>query len=97
MRICILDQAEQDLIEAFNFYEQQAPGLGDYYLDSVFADLDSLLVYAEIHSIHFGFYRLLTKRFPFAVYYKVVQQEVRIYAILDCRRNPAWTRRRLTS
>lgn len=71
MNILILDEAEQDLIGGFRFYEAREERLGDYFLNSLFFDIDSLRLYGGIHSIHFGYYRLLSKRFPFAVYYKV--------------------------
>ena len=96
MRIEILDEAEKDLIDGFAFYEQRSKGLGDYFLDSLFVDAESLHLYAGIHSLHFGYHRLLAKRFPFAVYYRIQEEVVRVYAILDCRRDPAWIRDRLT-
>ena len=34
MNLQILDEAQQDLIDGFRFYESQAPGLGNYFLDS---------------------------------------------------------------
>lgn len=95
MRIEILDEAEQDLINGFSFYQRQQQGLGHYFLDSLFSDLESLKVYAGAHPIHYGFHRLLAKRFPFAVYYMVEGDLVRVYPILDCRRDPAWIRDRL--
>jgi hypothetical protein len=96
MRIHVLDLAETDLVDGFKFYERQSPGLGDYFLDSLLADLDSLQIYAGIHAIHFGYHRMLSKRFPFAIYYRIETESIRVYAILDCRRNPAWIRDRLT-
>lgn len=95
MKIRILDSASQDLINGFHFYEKQDVGLGNYFIDSLFSDIDSLLVYAGIHRMYFGYHRLLSKRFPFAIYYKIVNHDVSVYAVLDCRRNPAWTRERL--
>ena len=95
MKVEILDEAELDLIEGFRFYEFQATGLGDYFLDSLFADIESLYLYAGVHALHFGYHRLLAKRFPFAIYYRADERAVRVYAILDCRRDPAWARRRL--
>jgi hypothetical protein len=95
MRIEILGEAVQDLREGFEFYEGQCEGLGEDFLDSVVADVESLDTYAGIHSIHFGYHRLLTKRFPFAVYYRVEAAVVRVYAILDCRRNPIRAQQRL--
>jgi hypothetical protein len=95
MRIELLDLAEKDLIEGFRFYERQSKGVGDYFLDSIFSDIESLYLYAGIHSLHFGYHRLLAKRFPFAIYYKFNSDIVRIYAILDCRRDPTWIQNRL--
>ena len=51
MNIQILDDAEQDLIDGFNFYDSQEFGLGDYFLDSLFSDIDSLHLYAGIHPV----------------------------------------------
>jgi hypothetical protein len=49
MRIEILDKAEQDLVNGFDFYEIQYQGLGHYFLDSVYADMESLQLYYGIH------------------------------------------------
>lgn len=97
MKIKILESAKQDLLEGYSFYEMQEKGVGNYFLESIFSDVESLRLFAGIHEIHFNkFHRLLSKRFPFAIYYRFVGDEVRIYAILDCRRDPAWTKKRLT-
>src|SRR5260221_9414631 len=37
-------------------------------------------------------FRSLSKRFPFGVYYLVEDAVIRIYAVLDLRRDPAWVR-----
>ena len=50
------------------------------------------MLHAGVHSRHFGFYRLLGKTFPFAIYYLVEEAEVLVCAILDMRRDPAWIR-----
>ena len=42
MRIDILDSAEKDLLNGFKFYERQSKRLGDYFLDSLFSDIESL-------------------------------------------------------
>lgn len=95
MKIQILDEAEQDLVDGFRFYEAQDEGLGDYFLNSIFSDIDSLQLYAGTHARHLGYHRLLSKRFPFAIYYRVARKIVRIHAVFDCRRNPARIQERL--
>ena len=42
MKVQILDETQQDLVEGYRFYESQVAGLGDYFLDSLFSDIDSL-------------------------------------------------------
>ncbi|WP_295449571.1 type II toxin-antitoxin system RelE/ParE family toxin [uncultured Thiodictyon sp.] len=96
MKVRILSAASRDLLQGHAFYERQRRGLGDYFLDSLFSDIDSLAITAGVHTISFGAYRrLLSKRFPFAVYYRVEEGDAMVYAVLDCRRRPAWIRRRL--
>ena len=95
MTIEVLDDAKDDIIEGFHFYEEQSLGLGSYFLDSLFADIDSLLLYAGIHRLVFGSHRCLASRFPFAIYYRIEAEVIRVRAVIDCRRNPAWIRRRL--
>lgn len=95
MRIEILDEAHEDLIEGFRFYETRQTGVGSYFLDCLFSDIDSLLLFAGIHQIVYGYHRSLSKRFPFAIYYDVRDDLIRVHAVLDCRRNPLWIRKRL--
>lgn len=89
MRVLVFDEAIADLTSAHGFYERQAEGLGDYFLDSLWSDILSLRLYAGVHAVHFGYHRLLSKRFPFAVYYLVEEGVVRVRAVLDCRRDSA--------
>jgi hypothetical protein len=84
VKIRLLPAARQDLVDGYLFYERQRKGLGEYFLS------------AGVHVICFDrFRRLLSKRFPFAVYYLVEAQEIRVLAVLDSRRNPAWVRRQV--
>ena len=97
MKIEILDLAEHDLLEGFHFYESKEPGLGSYFLTGLYSDIESLHLYAGIHlKPHKNYHRLLSKRFPFAIYYTVTSKTVYIHAVVDCRRDPAWIRRKLS-
>ena len=78
MKISISEAARQDLIEGHRFYERQSTDLGDYFVDSILADIESLQLCAGIHVLHFGYHRLLAKRFPFAVYYRVEHDTIRV-------------------
>jgi hypothetical protein len=80
MKIIILPTALDDLMDGFHFYEEQSEGLGDYFQNCLFSDIDSLRLYAGIHLKKFGYHRSLSKRFPYAVYYDLHQGNVRVWA-----------------
>jgi plasmid stabilization system protein ParE len=92
VRLRILSLAEADLLDGFRFYERQSSGIGSYFLETLSSDIESLRLYASIHPRVFGYHRMLSKRFPFAVYYDVTEEEIRVWRILDCRRDPKWIR-----
>lgn len=95
MTIVILPSAKEDLAEGFAFFEEQQAGLGAYFLESLFSNIDSLKIYAGVHRRVFGYHRLLSKRFTFAVYYSMDAGIAYVGAVLDCRRDPERLRKRL--
>jgi len=95
VKLAILPSAREDLAEGLAFYEPQGEGLGSYFLESLYSDIDSLRLFAGIHRKVFGFHRMLSKRFPYAVYYSMEAETISVRAVLDCRRDPAWTGKRL--
>jgi plasmid stabilization system protein ParE len=98
MNLRILTSAYNDLAAGRSFYEAQEAGLGDRFSESVFSDIDSLSVSGGIHSKVMGYHRMLTHRYPYAVYYKVESGvNVIVFRVLDCRQNPAKTNRNLGS
>ena len=88
MRILLLPEAERDLEIGADFYESQRAGLGVYFNDCLASDIESLKLYAGIHEKCRGFYRSLSKRFPFSIYYKLNEDVVEIFAVLDARQDP---------
>ncbi len=95
MRVRILRSAFEDLVAGRRFYDRRALGIGGYYFDSLFSEIDSLALFAGIHRVQFGFHRLLAKRFPFAIYYRVIDDEAVVFRVLDCRRDPNWIKNTL--
>jgi plasmid stabilization system protein ParE len=95
MKIKILSAAVEDLHTARLFYEKQAEGVGDYFFDSLFSDIDSLILFAGVHLKVWGFYRLLSRRFPYAVYYRIEEDIVIVWRVLDLRRDPEGVRQAL--
>jgi hypothetical protein len=47
------------------------------------------VLYAGIHRKVFGFHRLLSRRFPYAIYYQIETGDMAVvYRVLDLRQNP---------
>ena len=96
MNVRILTSAFNDLAAGFEFYERQGEGVGAYFFDSLFSEIDSLSIFGGIHGKTKGFHRLLARRFPFAIYYKTDSDDsVVVYRVLDCRQDPGEIRRKL--
>ena len=95
MTIRILPEARADLIEAYWFYEEREVGIGDYFIESIMGDIDSLVVYAGIHAIHHRKQRFVASKFPHSIYYLIESNEIQIYAVIDNRRDPEWISKRL--
>ncbi len=90
MRVRISRSASEDLLNGHAFYERQQSGIGDYFLDSLFADIDALMLYAGMQAKpESRLHRAMAKRFPFAIYYDLGDGLVTVVAVLDCRQNPA--------
>ncbi len=87
--VVILSEVADDLNDGKAFYEQRESGVGDYFWDSLFADIESLIIYAGIHCRAHGLYRMLARRFPYAIYYEIVDEVAYVVAVLPMRRSPA--------
>ena len=93
--LIIRPEARADLLDAFQWYQEQRPGLGfDFKLcvDEVISKIQrNPLIHKEIGN---GIRRSVTSRFPFGVFYLVENEKIIILAVLHARRDPAkWKKR----
>ena len=86
MKVEILSTAEDDLVNGHGFYERQEPGIGNYFLDTLFTEIDSLKLYGGTHRKWWGKYRMLSRSFPFGIFYTIENDIVYVTAVLDLRR-----------
>lgn len=97
MKVALTASAEEDLLDGFHFYERQQPHLGEYFLDSLFADIDALTVFAGIHPKSYqDLHRTHGSRFPFSIYYRYADGTATVVGVLDSRQNPARIRAKLS-
>ena len=93
--LLVLKEVSEDLEDGKKFYNEREPGIGDYFFDCIISDIESLKIYAGIHPRYYGFYRMLSNRFPFAIYYSLLKDTAIVAAVLDMRRKPAWIHQKL--
>ena len=93
--VVTLKEVAIDLNYGKAFYDQRETGVGDYFWDSLVADIESLRIYAGIHNRRYGLYRMLAKRFPYAIYYEIEDEIAYIVAILPMRGDPVWIKKKL--
>ena len=85
--VVIRPKAEADLREAWLWYEAQRPGLGDELLLEIRAAIRLLETDPERRPLYYrDFRRLLARRFPYKVFYRVETGRIIVYRILHARR-----------
>ena len=86
-RIIVRPKAEADLHEAWAWYESRRAGLGDEFLAEIRAAICILEEYPERRPLYYlGFRRLITRRFPYKLFYRVEGERVIIFRILHAKR-----------
>ena len=86
-RVIIRPKAEADLQEARSWYESQRVGLGDELLDEVRQAVSLLADNPERRPFYYrDFRRLLTRRFPYKLFYRVEGNRVIVFRILHAKR-----------
>jgi len=86
-RVLIRPNAESDLREAWAWYESQRAGLGDELLTEIRAATQLLETDPERRPIYYrGFRRLLARRFPYKIFYRIEDDRVIVFRILHAKR-----------
>jgi plasmid stabilization system protein ParE len=87
--------ADLDVEAAFEWYENERPGLGVEFLDELRATYNRIAAGpAKYQELRGGIRRALLRRFPYAVYFAIEGDVVVVVAVLHVSRDPAeWQRR----
>jgi plasmid stabilization system protein ParE len=95
--LVVAPAAEQDISEAYVWYEGRRTGLGEEFLRSVDACMASIRRQPEIYPVvHDSYRRSLIRRFPYAVFYEHTAGKVIICAVFHTARDPDKWRQRLS-
>ena len=88
--VVVSKEADKDLETGKSFYERGGKGVGEYFANTLVGDIEALKIYAGIHLKKHGHYRMLSKKFPYAIYYNILGDVAQVVAIMPVRRDPAW-------
>jgi toxin ParE1/3/4 len=95
-RLILRPEADAELTDAMEYYEERRRGLGDEFFFAVDDALTAIRHRAEsFPAVHGDVRRALLRRFPYGVYYFVEGDAVVVIAIFHGKRNPKrWQDRR---
>lgn len=88
-RVRFRPEAEAELLESRAWYEERQPGLGATFAAVVESAIEQIvetpLAYPWVRG---ATRRAILRRFPYAVYFQVLPEEVVILAVIHGRRHP---------
>ena len=97
-KVIVRPEAEDDLEEAFSWYEDKRTGLGYDFLLQVDAGINFINRNPEIHPTEYnGTRKHLIKRFPYKIIYLVEKEEIIILAVIHGKRRPDLIKKRINS
>ena len=97
-RIIIRPEAEDDLIDEYNWYEEQSKGLGFDFLRCIDASLNSIKHYPKMYrKIYKNIHRAFIRRFPYGIFYLIDEDKIVVLAILHAKRDPKLWKKRISN
>jgi plasmid stabilization system protein ParE len=97
VELIIAPEAQQDVEQACNWYEDHKIGLGEEFLTCVDACIHSICRSPKLYPKIFEKYRrALIRRFPYAIFYEYNVKTIYIYSIFHTAQDPTKWRNRLS-
>lgn len=95
-KLLIKAEAIQDMIEAFDWYENKQRGLGSAFLDEVDKYYDQITENPEHFQSHRNQRVAVLHRFPYKIVYEIESEgQIIVYAVYHDKRNPEKLTQRL--
>ena len=84
-----LPEVEEDLFSGYLWYEDKVRGLGEEFLRIFYASANNLSRNALLYKKVYGdLRRLLLRRFPYAIYFQIEKNQIIVYGLFHCARDP---------
>ncbi len=95
--VVFLQKAEEDVTQAYAWYEKQESGLGEEFLRCVDAAIQFISRNPEMYpKAYKTFRKCVVRRFPYMIFYEYSPNTVTIFAIFHCSQHPQKWRVRLS-
>ena len=88
--------AEEELDETIEYYEYQISGLGIRFFEEISRTIDRIIKFPRAWT-KIGRYtrRCLLKKFPYAIFYTIEEDDILILAVANMHRNPELYKNRI--
>lgn len=98
MKVKLLSVAEQELNEAFDYYNDQCQGLGYEFAAEIRSTIERIVNFPKAWTkISPRARRCFTNKFPFGVLYQICDDTILVIAIMHMKRDPIHWKKRLLS
>jgi plasmid stabilization system protein ParE len=89
MNVRFLSTADRELLDAFEWYDNQVPGLGTELIVEIDRSVRLVAQYPDAAAdLGDGIRRILVNRFPYGIWYAVEGDTIVVYAIAHLHRKP---------
>ena len=96
-QIIVRGPAVEDVVDAAVWYEAQSPGLGEELIDEVLRTINRARAQPELFRVihrNGAVRRILTERFPYRVFFSLVNDTLYVHAVLHgARHDRRWMER----
>ena len=91
-----LPEVEEDVSAGYTWYEGKSTGLGEEFLRSFYAASGEILPNPNIYQkVYQDFRRCLLRRFPYAIYFLISEDQIIIFGLIHCARDPRTVKSKL--
>jgi plasmid stabilization system protein ParE len=83
-----LPEVEDDVINGYIWYEAKSRGLGEEFLRIFYASANEIPWNPSLYpKVYQDFRRRLLRRFPYAIYYTIENNQIIVFGLFHCARN----------
>lgn len=87
--LIINEEAAAEIQDAYDYYEEQQAGLGDYFIKVLYARLGQILKAPNGNQLVYASYRqAVVFKFPFVIIYEIEEGAIIVYSVFHTSRNP---------